>query len=111
MANDIKAEVGLRIRQLRKNKGLSLEELAHLAGVHPNYLSEAECGKKNFSLTTMEKIAKALEVAVSEFFSGQTATYSPKVRSANRLAYLLRDSSPKEMDAILRTVKFMVRRK
>lgn len=111
MANDIKAEVGLRIRQLRKNKGLSLEELAHLAGVHPNYLSEAECGKKNFSLTTIEKIAKALEVAVSEFFSGRTATYSPKVRSANRLAYLLRDSSPKEMDTILRTVKFMVRKK
>ena len=111
MANDIKAEVGLRIRQLRKNKGLSIEELAHLAGVHPNYLSEAECGKKNFSLTTIEKIAKALGVSVSDLFSGRTATYSPKVRGANRLAFLLRDASPKELNVILRTVKFMVQKK
>jgi len=111
MANDIRAEVGLRIRQLRKNKGLSLEELAHLAGVHPNYLSEAECGKKNFSLTTIEKIAKALDAAVADLFSGRTATYSPKASGANKLAYLLRDASPKELDVILRTVKFMVRKK
>jgi len=83
----------------------------HLAGVHPNYLSEAECGKKNFSLTTIEKISKALGAAVSELFSGRASTYSPKTRSTNRLAYLLKDVSPKEMVEILRAVRFMVRRK
>ena len=108
---NIRAEVGLRIRQLRKNKGLSIEELAHLAGVHPNYLSEAECGKKNFSLTTIEKIAKALGVAVSQFFSGRTASCSPKTRGTNKLAYLLRNAGPKEMDFIIRTVKFALQRK
>ena len=111
MANDIRAEVGLRIRQLRKNKGLSIEELANLAGVHPNYLSEAECGKKNFSLTTVEKIAKALGAAVSELFTGRAAAYSPKTSGANKLTYLLKDASPKETEFIIRTVKFMVRRK
>jgi transcriptional regulator with XRE-family HTH domain len=111
MQNDIRAEVGLRIRQLRKNKGLSIEELAHLAGVHPNYLSEAECGKKNFSLTTIEKLAKALGVAVSELFSGRTASYSPKTIGTNKLGYLLRDAGPKEIDFIVRAVKFLLKRK
>ena len=111
MQNDIRAEVGQRIRQLRKNKGLSIEELAHLAGVHPNYLSEAECGKKNFSLTTIEKIAKALDAAVAELFSGKTASYSPKTRGTNKLAYLLMDAGPKEMDFIIRTAKFILKRK
>lgn len=110
MANDIRAEVGLRIRQLRKNKGLSIEELAHLAGVHPNYLSEAECGKKNFSLATIEKIAKALGAAVSELFLGRTATYAPKAQKTSRLAYLLKDASPKEMDFIIRAAKLLSKR-
>ena len=111
MENDIRAEVGLRIRQLRKNKGLSIEELAHLAGVHPNYLSEAECGKKNFSLATIEKIAKALDAAVAELFSGRTASYSPKIMGTNKLSYLLRDAGPKEMDFIIKTAKFILKRK
>ena len=111
MENDIRTEVGLRIRQLRKNKGLSIEELAHLAGVHPNYLSEAECGKKNFSLKTIEKIAKALDAAVAELFSGRTASYTPKTKGTNKLSYLLRDADPKEMDFIIRTAKFILKRK
>lgn len=111
MANDIKAEVGLRIRQMRKNNGLSIEELAHLAGVHPNYLSEAECGKKNFSLTTIEKIAKALKTPVSGLFSGRTASYSPKIAGANKLNYLLRDANPKEIDFVVKAIKFLLKRK
>lgn len=111
MEKNIRVEVGLRIRQLRRNKGLSLEELAHLAGVHPNYLSEAECGKKNFSLATIEKIAKALGAAISDLFSGHTATYAPKTRKTSRLEYLLKDASPKEMDFIIRAAKLLSRRK
>ncbi len=111
MTNNIRSEVGLRIRQLRKNRGLSIEELAHLAGVHPNYLSEAERGKKNFSLTTLEKLAKALNAAVSELFSGRTATYSQKTKGATKLSYLLRDAGPKELDFFIRTARFILKRK
>ena len=79
--------------------------------VHPNCPSEAERGKKNFALTTIEKIAKALDAAVAELFSGQTASYSPKTRGTNKLSYLLRDAGPKEMDFIIRTAKFILKRK
>lgn len=111
MGNNIKAEVGLKIRHLRKGKGLSIEELAHLAGVHPNYLSEAERGKKNFSLTTLEKLAKALETPVSELFSGKKKNYPVKIRKDSKLAYLLREAGPQEMDFFIQTAKFILRRK
>jgi len=96
MKTDIKLELGMRIRALRQGKGLTLEELAHSAGVHPNYLGEAERGKKNFSITTLEKIAKALEAPVSELFSGKIANYTAKSRPPGRLAALCKDASPEE---------------
>ena len=88
MKSDIKLEIGMRIRQLRQKKGLTIEETAHSAGVHPNYLGEAERGKKNFSITTLEKIAKALGAPVSELFSGKIANYTAKSSPDSRLASL-----------------------
>ena len=111
MKSDIKIEIGMRIRQLRQKKGLTIEETAHSAGVHPNYLGEAERGKKNFSITTIEKIAKALETPVSELFSGRIANYAAKSRPAGRLVSLCKDASPEEQDFLIKTAKFIIRRK
>ena len=57
-----------------------------------------------------EKIAKALGAAVSELFSGRTATYAPKAQKTSRLAFLLKDASPKEMDFIIRAAKLLSKR-
>ncbi|MBU2574650.1 MAG: helix-turn-helix transcriptional regulator [Elusimicrobia bacterium] len=111
MKSDIKIEIGMRIRQLRRKKGLTIEETAHLAGVHPNYLGEAERGKKNFSVATLEKIAKALEAPVSELFSGRIANFAAKSGPGGRLASLCKDASPEEQDFIIKTAKFILRNK
>mgnify|MGYP001590633421 CR=1 FL=1 len=111
MKSNIKTEIGMRIRTLRQEKGLTIEELAHSAGVHPNYLGEAERGKKNFSITTLEKLAKALEAPVSELFSGKIANFTEKSRPAGRLASLCKDASPEEQEFIIKTAKFILRRK
>ncbi|MBI4657137.1 MAG: helix-turn-helix transcriptional regulator [Elusimicrobia bacterium] len=111
MKNDIKIEIGMRIRQIRKKKGLTIEETAHLAGVHPNYLGEAERGKKNFSIITIEKIAKALEAPVSKIFSGKTINYTVKHKQDNRLSSLMRNASPEERAFLIKTAKFVIRRK
>mgnify|MGYP001558474840 CR=1 FL=1 len=103
--------IGMRIRQLRRENGLTIEEAAHSAGVHPNYLGEAERGKKNFSITTIEKIARALGVPVSEIFSGKIANYAVKPGPASRLAALCKDASPAEQDFIIKTAKFIIRNK
>ena len=54
---------------------------------------------------------KALDAAVSEFFSGRIATYSPKASRTNKLSYLLRAADDKELDFIIRTAKFIIKRK
>jgi transcriptional regulator with XRE-family HTH domain len=50
------------IRQLRKNLGLSQEELAHRAKVYRTYMGAIERSEQNISIDNIEKIANALEV-------------------------------------------------
>jgi transcriptional regulator with XRE-family HTH domain len=59
---DINREVGLNIRKVRQNRGLSQEKLASLADVHRAYVGQIERGEKNIGLINLEKIAKALDV-------------------------------------------------
>ena len=66
----INEQLGMRIRYLRKNKGLSIEDLALEADVNKNYLSDLERGKRNPSLLILEAIANALNVDLSELFKG-----------------------------------------
>ncbi|EKD86858.1 MAG: DNA-binding protein [uncultured bacterium] len=56
-----------RIEQLRKEKGLTQEELAAKAGLHRAYFWDIENGR-NTSIKTAYKIARALGVKLSELF-------------------------------------------
>ena len=64
----IEKQVGNRIKEIRNSLGISQEELAFRAGVHRTYIASLEVGKRNVSIVTLEKIVKALEVSMSEFF-------------------------------------------
>jgi transcriptional regulator with XRE-family HTH domain len=65
---DIKVRFGLKVKELRKAKKISQEELAHLAQLERSYVSNIEMGKRNVSLEVMEKLAGALGVEMREFF-------------------------------------------
>ena len=65
---DARKRVGVNVQRLRRDKGLSQEELAHRAAVHQTYLSGVETGKRNPSVGVLERIAAALTVDISEFF-------------------------------------------
>ena len=60
---------GERVRELRKEKGLSQEQLAFKANLHRTYIGMIERAEKNITLINIEKLAKALEVKVRELFS------------------------------------------
>ncbi len=60
--DDINKEVGLNIRKLREQKGISQEKLAELAGLHRTYIGQIERNEKNIGLKNLGKIAKALKV-------------------------------------------------
>ncbi len=55
----------LRVKELCKNRGISLADLADAMNVSPSALSQS---LKNPSLSKLEEIAKCLEVNVSELF-------------------------------------------
>ena len=63
---DIHHKTGLAIVQLRKEQGISQYNLAIKANITFRYLSDIENGKRNLSLTILEKIANALGVKVSK---------------------------------------------
>ena len=66
--SDIAKIIGQRIRSYRTKKGLSQEKLAELAGCHPTYIGQLERGEKNATLESVEKIASAMDISLSELF-------------------------------------------
>ncbi|MCP1136948.1 helix-turn-helix domain-containing protein [Paenibacillus polysaccharolyticus] len=60
--------VGNRIRELRKAKGWTQEQLAESAGLHYSYIGGVERGDRNISLETLEKIINGLQVTAEEIF-------------------------------------------
>lgn len=66
--SEIAKSVGQRIRSYRIKLELSQEKLAELSGVHPTYIGQLERGEKNATLESIEKIAKALNISLSQLF-------------------------------------------
>ena len=62
--SSISGRVGAVIRELRKERGWSIEELCLTAGADPKYLSELERGKRNPSVEKLEGIAGAFGMTV-----------------------------------------------
>jgi len=63
---DVLIKFGNRVRELRKEKGISQEDLAYKAGLHRTYIGMIERGEKNITIKNIEKLAKALEVGMKE---------------------------------------------
>jgi transcriptional regulator with XRE-family HTH domain len=53
---------GKAVRARRNALGITQEELAHRAGIHPTYLGDVERGERNIALINILKLAKALGV-------------------------------------------------
>ena len=65
---DAKKLLGARIKELRRQAGLTQEELAELVGLDSRHLSRLEVGRHFPSLNSLERIADALHVPLVEFF-------------------------------------------
>lgn len=65
---DTKELIGNRIKELRKKRELSQEQLSEKADITPNYLSRVERGTENPTLDMFIKLADALEVEMWEMF-------------------------------------------
>jgi len=57
---------GQNVREIRKSKGLSQEQLSFEADLHRTYIGMIERAEKNITLSNIDKIAKALGVEISK---------------------------------------------
>jgi len=59
---------GLRLKHLRLQRGLSQEQLGHLAELDRTYISGIERGVRNVSLSNIFRLARALHLSPHELF-------------------------------------------
>lgn len=64
--NEVNILFGIRVRQLREQKGISQEQLGYDTGLHRTYVGQIERAEKNITLRNIAKIAKELDVNISE---------------------------------------------
>jgi transcriptional regulator with XRE-family HTH domain len=65
---DIRIKIGIRLKELRNEKGLSQEKFSFLCALDRTYIASIEQGKRNVSVVNIEKIAKALDMCIYQFF-------------------------------------------
>ena len=66
----INKQLGARIRYLRTQKNMTIEDLALEAEINRNYLCDLERGTRNPTVVILNKIAKALDINLSTLFEG-----------------------------------------
>lgn len=94
MAVDTKVVLGNAIKQQRSALGISQEELAARAGLHRTYVSEVERGERNPSITSVEKLAQALEVSLTSLIDPKR----PDSPSSEALEILLVEDNPIDVE-------------
>ena len=68
---DIKLLIGQRIRGLRLKLGLSQEALGNKAEVDRTYVTDVENGRRNVSVELLERLIRALDVSIADFFDAK----------------------------------------
>ena len=62
--------LGANLRRCRKGAGLTQEQLAHLAGLHPTYVSLLERGQRNPGFEIQVKLIGALGIGADDLYEG-----------------------------------------
>jgi transcriptional regulator with XRE-family HTH domain len=76
-------DVGIRLRELRQERGLSMRSLARLSGLSTNALSMIERGRTSPSVSTLYKLSEALEVPITAFFRTEHPRHEIVFRKAD----------------------------
>jgi len=73
----VHVELGERIRAIRQLRRRTLKEIATAAGISESFLSQLERGRTNATIATLQRLATALGIEVSDLFS--TGSSRPRV--------------------------------
>jgi transcriptional regulator with XRE-family HTH domain len=70
LGETVRYHFGRRLRRLRRDRDLSQEALAHMAGLDRTYVSGVERGERNLSLVKFCRLAGALGIEVADLLEG-----------------------------------------
>lgn len=90
-----------RIREHRKKRGWTLEQLAEEVGTSKGYLSDLETGKRTGGIPMLRSIAQALNVSEGEIFTPE----SDEEREMLDHIAVYQQLSPQDRDAIARIAR------
>lgn len=106
MEDSIYRTLGLRVRDFRTRAGLTLEQLGERAGVSGAFVAHIEAGRKNASLATVRKLARALGVSPSEMLADPAEPETESDRLYMRqFARIIAKRTPKQKAALIWLVK------
>jgi len=69
-----------RLAELREQRALTLRELSKTSGVSPDTINQIELGHRKARPSTLRKLARALDVDISDFFEPEEMDAHPKAR-------------------------------
>lgn len=61
--------IGDNVRRIRNNRGFSMDKIRELTGLSKSTISELETNKSNPTSDTLQKIADALDVDITDFYA------------------------------------------
>jgi transcriptional regulator with XRE-family HTH domain len=73
MSDTVEPNVGLRIRSFRERQGLSLRAVADRCGLSINAISQIERGENSPTVSTLHRLAMALNLSITDFFNQEAA--------------------------------------
>jgi XRE family transcriptional regulator, regulator of sulfur utilization len=91
--------LGLRLRELRKNAHMTLEDLADKADLNPNYIARIERGEVNVTVQTLERIAKGLSLELQEILVHDKQPFDEK-KLKKELGRILSKLEPEKLHAL-----------
>jgi transcriptional regulator with XRE-family HTH domain len=105
---DRKQRLGLRLKELRKLRKLSQEELAERASISTQYVSNIERGKENPTLDLLFKLAGALTVSLAEMCDFEAEGVNQK-QMEQAIREMLRAADPERLRIALKALKAILR--
>lgn len=79
--------IGGKVRELRRERGLSVRTLASRTGFSPSFISQMEAEAVSPSIASLEKVAEELGVSLGQFFSSLESAPREVVRREERPEY------------------------
>ncbi len=96
--------LGERIRSLRKSRNMSQELLAELSELHPTHISKLERGVVKIYVTNLNKIARGLNIPLSELLNFPSKKSKEKDLITQRIFSLLRKQDFKTLEYFEKTI-------